>query len=592
MAATTTMEEGQDRVLATAQQIVKSLNMNTQATEDMILILSRFDNRLSNITDLFDTNNQQFDQAEEIILLKNDDVDSNEYLKAVDLIINMTENVHLHDRAENVLQVAMSRLEDDFQTVLVRSTVLLDAERLYGSVRSVSREFDENEGEGEGEGEGSCVRHERGASLGGDLCFDLMSLDAVDELKDIADRMIKSGYEKECCQVYCNVRREVLDECLAVLGVERLSIEEVLRVDWKVLDEKLKKWILAVKVVVRVLLFGEKQLCEQVFNESELIQEVCFVETTKGCVMQLLNFGEAVAISQRSPEKLFRILDVYEVLVDVSRDLEALYTDESGGLICSEAKGVLSGMGMAGVGTFVEFENAVKGESSRAIQGGDIHPITRYVMNYLKLLVDYSDTLNTLLPNNDHFDVGSSHLENGDSVDTLSPIACRVQLLITSLESNIDEKSKLYEDSAMGYVFLMNNILYIVQKVKESDLRSLLGDQWIRKHRGKIRQWHTSYLRAAWGKALLCLKDEGIGDRSSSASKVPDEQLREELRISISEKVLPAYRAFLGRFGSQLEGGRHGGKYIKYYPDDLENYLSDLFEGKPIVMNHMKRKNT
>ncbi|GKA65204.1 exocyst complex component EXO70B1-like protein [Tanacetum coccineum] len=333
--------------------------------------------------------------------------------------------------------------------------------------------------------------------------------------------------------------------------------------------------------------------------------------------MQLLNFGEAVAISQRSPEKLFRILDMYEVLVDVSRDLEALYTDESGGLICSEAKGVLSGMGMAGVGTFVEFENAVKGESSRAIQGGDIHPITRYVMNYLKLLVDYSDTLNTLLPNNDHFDLGSSHLENGDSVDTLSPIACRVQLLITSLESNIDEKSKLYEDSAMGYVFLMNNILYIVQKVKESDLRSLLGDQWIRKHRGKIRQWHTSYLRAAWGKALLCLKDEGIGDRSSSASKVilkerfksfnacfediyriqtvwkvPDEQLREELRISISEKVLPAYRAFLGRFGSQLEGGRHGGKYIKYYPDDLENYLSDLFEGKPIVMNHMKRKNT
>ncbi|GJX81540.1 exocyst complex component EXO70B1 [Tanacetum coccineum] len=483
-------------------------------------------------------------------------------------------------------------VDEDGETVLVRSTVLLDVERLYGSVRFVSREFDENEGEGDGEGEGegsSFYRHERGASLGCDVCFDLMSLDAVDELKDIADRMIKSGYEKECCQVYCNMRREVLDECLVVLGVERLSIEEVQCVDWKVLDEKLKKWILAVKVVVRVLLFGEKRLCEQVFNESELIQEVCFVETTKGCVMQFLNFGEAVAISQRSPEKLFRILDMYEVLVDVSRDLEALYASKSGGLICSEAKGVLSGMGMAGVGTFVEFENAVKGESSRDIQGGDINPITRYVMNYLKLLVDYSDTLNTLLPNNDHFDLGSSHLENGDSVDSLSPIACHVQLLITSLDPNIDEKSKLYEDSAMGYVFIMNNILYIVQKVKESDLRSLLGDQWIH---------------------------EGIGDRSSSASKVilkerfksfnpcfediyriqtvwkvPDEQLREELRIFISEKVLPAYRSFLGRFGSRLEGGRHGGKYIKYYPDDLENYLSDLFEGKPIVMNHMKRKN-
>lgn len=649
--------EGQDRVLATAQQIVKSLNMNTKATEDMILILSRFDNRLSNITDLMDGGsddaniNAQFERAEKIILQhdaggagepssrnslrwEESPEEASEYLAAVDLIIQLTEDLNVEpdgddeimDRAENALQLAMSRLEDEFRHILIRNTVPLDADRLHGSVRSVSRSFPSNDGEiedelqsyGDDDQEGSStLHHERGASLGGDVCVDLILPEAIEELKDIADRMIRAGYEKECCQVYGNVRRDVLDECLSILGMERLSIEEVQRIDWKILDEKLKKWILAIKVVVRVLLFGEKRLCESIFNESELIQEICFVETTKGCVMQLLNFGEAVAISQRSSEKLFRILDMYEVLVDVSQDLEALYTYESGELVCTESKGVLSGLSMAAIGTFVEFENAVKGENSRAIQGGDIHPITRYVMNYLKLLVDYSDTLNTLLPKTDHDDPISSQLENGDGVATISPIASRVQVLITSLESNIEEKSRLYDDSAMRYIFLMNNILYIVQKVKESELRNLMGDQWIRKHRGKIRQWHTSYLRAAWGKALLCLKDEGIGGSSTSASKVilkerfksfnacfedihriqavwkvPDEQLREELRISISEKVLPAYRAFLGRFGSQLESGRHGGKYIKYYPDDLENYLSDLFEGKPIVMNHMKRKNT
>ncbi|KAL4580998.1 hypothetical protein LXL04_017204 [Taraxacum kok-saghyz] len=153
---------------------------------------------------------------------------------------------------------------------------------------------------------------ERGASLGGDFCVDLIRVEAIEELKDIADRMIRSGYEKECCQVYSNVRRDVLDDCLSILGMERHSIEEIQRIEWKILDEKAKKWILAVKVVVRVLLFGEKRLCEQVFNESELIQYICFVETTKGCVMQLLNFGEAVAIRERSSEKLFRILDMYE----------------------------------------------------------------------------------------------------------------------------------------------------------------------------------------------------------------------------------------------------------------------------------------
>ncbi|GJZ36399.1 exocyst complex component EXO70B1-like protein [Tanacetum coccineum] len=61
--------------------------------------------------------------------------------------------------------------------------------------------------------------------------------------------MFKVGYEKEYGQVFSNVRRYVLDECLAILGVEKLSIKEVQRIKWKVLDEKIKKWIQAFKVV-------------------------------------------------------------------------------------------------------------------------------------------------------------------------------------------------------------------------------------------------------------------------------------------------------------------------------------------------------
>nr|GEW11440.1 protein QUIRKY [Tanacetum cinerariifolium] len=50
---------------------------------------------------------------------------------------------------------------------------------------------------------------------------------------DGSGRMIRVGYEKECCQVYINVRRDVLDECLEILGVEKLSIEEVQRLEEK-----------------------------------------------------------------------------------------------------------------------------------------------------------------------------------------------------------------------------------------------------------------------------------------------------------------------------------------------------------------------
>ncbi|KAJ0049406.1 hypothetical protein Pint_15673 [Pistacia integerrima] len=566
MATTTTTSintGGEDRVLATAQQIVKSLNTPKEVREDMLLIFSSFDNRLSNIGDL--------DSPD----------DAAEYLGAVDEILQMMDELSVRnenemmDRAESAIQIAMSRLEDEFRHMLIRNTIPLDADHLYGSIRRVSLSFAANDGDIDEEfesfgevGDGSVRFHERGASLGDDVCVDLINADALGELKEIADRMLRSGYEKECVQAYSNVRRDALDECLVILGVEKLSIEEVQKIEWSSLDEKMKKWIQAIKIAVRVLLSGEKRHCDYIFNDYESTKEVCFNETVKGCVMQLLIFAEAVAIGKRSSEKLFRILDMYDALADVFPDLQAMVTDE---FVCSEVNGVLNGLGEAAKGTFAEFENAVKSETSKKpMQGGEIHPLTRYVMNYVKLLVDYSETLNHLLQNDE---IEADGLQtDGDNLENMSPIACRLLLLLTSLESNIEEKSKLYDDSAMQYIFLMNNILYIVQKVKDSELRKHLGDNWVRKRRGQVRQYATSYLRASWSRALSCLKDEGIGGGSSNASKValkerfksfnlcfeeiyrvqtawrvPDPQLREELRISISEKVIPAYRSFMGR---------------------------------------------
>ncbi|KAL1347249.1 hypothetical protein HN51_020728 [Arachis hypogaea] len=685
MAATTTTDGGggggggEDRVLATAQQILKSLNTPKDVREDMLLIFSSFDNRLSNITDIVHRDDdgaaaiaaeelERFEAAEKLILrwdsslssdphsasslLLDSADDAADYFSAVDDVIHWMEQLNLApppppsssagnrhriemDRTENAIQLAMTRLEDELRHLLVRNTVPLDAESLHGSIRRVSLSFtdggtvDENLesfGEVNDQGGDSQRFHERGASLGDDISVDLLRADAVAELREIADRMVRSGYEKECLQVYSSVRRDVLDEYLSILGVEKLSIEEVQRVEWKSLDEKMKKWIQAVKISVRVLLTGEKRICDSVFGELDEIREICFNETAKGCVMQLLNFGEAVAICKRSPEKLFRILDMYEALKDALPELENMITD---GFVIDEANGVLKMLGEAVKGTFAEFENCLRNESSKKpVITGDVHPLPRYVMNYLKLLVDYGEPMDSLLviSDEDLIRLQDSFGGNSSQTENISPLGCRMVLLISELESNLEEKSKLYEDSALQCIFLMNNIHYLVRKVKGpdprkdsdlrkySDLQNVLGDDWVRKRRGQVRQYATGYLRASWTKALSCLKDEGIGGSSNNASKmalkerfknfnacfeeiyriqtawkVPDPQLREELRISISEKVIPAYRSFVGRFRSQLEG-RHAGKYIKYTPEDLEAYLSDLFEGSPAVLHHIRRK--
>lgn len=267
---------------------------------------------------------------------------------------------------------------------------------------------------------------------------------------------------------------------------------------------------------------------------------------------------------------------MYDALEVVFPDLQSMVTDE---LVCSEAKGVLAGLADAAKGTFAEFENAVRSETSKKpMLNGEIHPLTRYVMNYVKLVVDYSGTLNSLLENDED---ESDDLQNDDVESTTTPIARRLLGLLSTLESNLEEKSRLYEDGAMQYIFLMNNILYIVQKVKDSELIKLVGDQWVRKRRGQIRQYATAYLRAAWTKALLCLKDEGIGGSSSNASKV-----------ALKDRFKNFNACFEEIYRIQLESGRHAGKYIKYTAEDLENYLPDLFEGTPLVLHHMRRKSS
>jgi exocyst complex protein 7 len=238
-------------------------------------------------------------------------------------------------------------------------------------------------------------------------------------------------------------------------------------------------------------------------------------------------------------------------------------------------------------------------------------------MNYIKLLCEYKDTLEQLfreknkdgmsLSGTDDGELDVLGGDDGDRIERKSWLAVQIHRLIHVLQNNLDGKSKVYRDPALTYLFLMNNIHYIVQKVKYSDVIGLLGNDWVRRRSVIVRQFATSYQRAAWTRALSFLKDEGIhssGSFSSGVSKmvlkdrfknfnaafeeahkaqttwvVSDPQLRDELRISISEMLLPAYRAFFGRYGNFLETEKRADRYIKFSPEDLEIAIDDFFEG-------------
>lgn len=574
------------------------------------------------------------EDARDKMIFTGDRHEIDRYLDAVDELQKSMDAATLSE--SSALQIAMARLEDEFRNILLSHTSPIEAESLSESTHSefASQEFELKDEIGETSFEKQ-FDHQESNSSTTSSCYkssssirevDLIPSDAVYDLRCIAERMIGAGYLRECIQVYASVRKSAVDASLKRLNVEKLSIGDIQKLEWETLETKIRRWIRAARICVRVLFASERRLCEQIFEDlGTSADDACFMETIKGPAIQLFNFAEAISISKRSPEKLFKILDLHDALSDLLPDIDSVFESKSSESIRVQAVEILSRLAEAARGILSEFESAVLREPSRVpVPGGTIHPLTRYVMNYISLISDYKQTLIELIVSKPSTGPRYSSDPNVPDMDfseyegQASTLALHLIWIIVILQFNLDGKSKHYKDTSLAHLFMMNNVHYIVQKIKGSpELREMIGDDYLRKMTGKFRFSATNYQRATWVRVLYCLRDEGLhvsGSFSSGVSKsalrerfkafnsmfeevhrtqatwlIPDTQLREELRISISEKLIPAYRSFLGRFRSHIESGRHPENYIKYSVEDLESAVLDFFEGYPVSQHLRKR---
>ncbi|KAL3378643.1 hypothetical protein AABB24_004524 [Solanum stoloniferum] len=648
------MEE-EENLIAAAQNIVKALGSNRTLTDDARKILSDLGSQLSSITRVSEPEDEGAGEIEEQLIELEEELnlvqskvmnwevgksmiwdcgqeEAYEYLRYVDQgrkLIERLESLNLVKggkedellrKAHDLLQTAMNRLEEEFTHLLVHNRQPFEPEHM--SFRS-SEDDTLDDGSIVSFGDDSIedvVQRDSMSRSSGEYIIELVHPDVIPDLRCIANLMFDSNYGRECSQAFINVRKDGLDDCLFILEVEKLSIEDVLKMEWNSLNSKIRRWIRAMKIFVRIYLASEKWLSDQIFIELEAVGSVCFAEASKASILQLLNFGEAIAIGPHQPEKLIRILDMYEVLADLIPDIDAMYSDEVGLCVRRECQDILRSLGDCAKATFLEFENAVASSiSANPFPGGGIHHLTRYVMNYMKTLIDYSKTLDELLKGHEKEDsvtilpdmTPDREEDNTDRRCYISPLAQHFRSFTSILECNLEDKARLYKDESLGHLFLMNNIHYMAEKVKNSNLRTILGDGWIRKHNWKFQHHAMSYERATWSSILSFLRDEGLYNpgsnsisrtllkerlnnfylsfedvyKSQTGWSIPDSQLREDLRISTSLKVIQGYRTFVGRHTNHISD-----KYIRYTADDLEKFLLDLFEGSPRSVHGSHRK--
>ncbi|XP_038902658.1 exocyst complex component EXO70H1-like [Benincasa hispida] len=500
-------------------------------------------------------------------------------------------------RAHDLMKIAMERLQKEFYQILSVNREYLYPEPVSSvqspmtlSARSSVSDFElESEDEFRFANE-SIAEVER------------VSISAMADLKAIADCMISTGYGKECVKVYKTVRKSIIDESLYNLGIEKLSFAKVQKMDWEVLEIKIKIWLKGVKTAVKSLFEGERVLCDHVFSASVPIRESCFAQISKDGATILFEFPELVAKYKKTPEKIFITLDLYEAIADLWPEIDYIFSSTATSMVQSQAVSSLIKLG-ENIRTLInDFEMAIQKESSKTpVPKGGVHPLTRYVMNYISFLSDYSGILNDIVadwPLATKLSMPESYYGTPKEED--SPITLRFAWLILVLLCKLDGKAEYYNDVALSYLFLANNLHYVVEKVRTSNLRFILGNDWIERHESKIKLYSSKYRRIGWNGVFSSLPADvtaGISPeearesfrnfnrafeetyRKQASWIVPDQKLRDEMKISLARELGALYGEFYARNRVRVRRISGSDNVIRLSPDDLGNYLSDLFYG-------------
>ncbi|KAM7264311.1 hypothetical protein ACFE04_001994 [Oxalis oulophora] len=515
----------------------------------------------------------QFDlfHKAEAKILRGPHEDLESYLEAIDelrstiLFFNNKKGLKSSDavlsQANTLLVKAISKLDDEFKQLLSSYSKPVEPDRLFECLPNSMRP---SSGSPRDSGGKNRSEHQNGSTeIPTFVVPTLIPPRILPLLHDLALQMVQTAHQQQLLQIYREARCPVLEESLRKLGVEKLSKDDVQRMQWEVLEAKIGNWIHFMRIAVKLLFAGEKKVCDQIFEGFDSLRDQCFAEVTKSSVLVLLSFGEAIARSKRSPEKLFVLLDMYEIMRELHLEIETIFESKACADIRDAAMGLTKRLAQTAQDTFGDFEEAVEKDATKtAVLDGTVHPLTSYVINYVKFLFDYQSTLKQLF----------QEFEDGEDNSKLASVTMRI---MQALQTNLDGKSKQYKDPALTHLFLMNNIHYMVRSVRRSEAKDLLGDDWVQRHRRIVQQHANQYKRTAWQKF------EELHQRQSQWT-VPDTELRESLRLAVAEVLLPAYRSFVKRFGPLVENGKNPQKYIRYSAEDLERMLGEFFEGKTL----------
>ncbi|PKU62757.1 exocyst complex component EXO70H1 [Dendrobium catenatum] len=461
-------------------------------------------------------------------------------------------------RAQSLMQSAMRSLEKEFHRILTANRHRLDSVSLSSS--SSSSDDDE---------------------------IGLFSSNAIADLRSIAESMMANGYGMECVRIYKVLRKSILEEDLFLLGFDiRLPYSNFHKIDWPVLDIRIKSWLAAARISFPAHFAAERLLCSQVFDSSDSddldLTESCFADVANAAALQFLSFPESIAKTKPSPEKLFRILELHQALSDLFPQIESTFSYESTASVKVKALETLQALAEAARNSLAEFEVAVQKESSRIlIPGGGVHPLTRNAMNFLASLADHVPALIHVYAGVPFRPPEPLPEISAPCPSTIVPAAVsdRIAWLLLVVLCKLDHKAEFYKEVALSYLFLANNVQYVVNEVKRSGLKIILGARWAEMHEDTARRYSERYVRLGplgWGKAAAAFEEAAA---AQEGRLVEDERMREDVKTEVEEMILPAYQGLYESLTAARGGGmvEPAAASVRFSPKGSRDRIEQVF---------------
>ncbi|CAK9146479.1 unnamed protein product [Ilex paraguariensis] len=440
---------------------------------------------------------------------------------------------------------------------------------------------------------------------------DLGSELEVEVLRRISETLAANDCLDICIDIFVKVRYRRAAKALMRLNPDYLRTynpEEIDEMEWESLETAITLWIQHFELAVKTVFVSEKNLCNQVLGNlmDGVVWPECFVKIADKIMAVFFRFGEGVARSSKEPQKLFKLLDMFDSLEKLKPEFNEIFEGEAGVDICSRGRELEKLLVHASTKVYWEFGLQIESnqEGLPPPEDGSVPKLVRYATNYLKYLATdtYSVPMAKVLRTEQVWKSGI--LSKPETDENLLKDA--ISDVMEALQRDIEAKKTRYKNKVLAHVFTMNTYWYIYMRTKNSELGKLLGEQYMKK-KYKVVAEESAYLyqKQAWGPLVKLLDNEdlkrankeGIGalvrgkmeafmkgfeeisQKHRSSYSIPDADLREQIREATVQFVVPAYTEFLNTHSSVLQ--------VKSCPspESIQGLLSKIFQNGDRVGN-------